>query len=174
MLLKVDGNFMQVKLTRNKNQGNAILTVMVAIGLVGLLMSGILALVDFTNKQGQIVSSKFGVEQIRRNLSTMLGNSSVWAATVTNNVSLGCLQSPPTGVCTHGSNLAFSIYSAGGALFFDPATQGFRFDGTICVLGSANCTIGINFVANIECPGAVATCVVPSSVVARGTFICFG
>lgn len=145
---------------------------MVALVVLGVVSWGIMGIFQTMNRDQRRLSTLFQLQQIQKNISTLVSSDGAWSEIVKNNEVLKCLVPQSTTPCVNGVAEVTSLFTAGGAAFFDSTAQGFGLNGEVCAVSSPLCKIRLKFMVELTCPGtpAAATCGTPDQIVFRGTF----
>lgn len=146
-----------------RNQGFTLVEILVATGLIGIVLIGIMSLTTISQKQQAQSNITFQAGAIRGNLVAHLQNPAAWQKTVadTTNTSLDCLRNGTD--CT-GITGAFRVRDAANSIVYDPlvATHGFTANGAPCSTfaagGNDACPLRMELSWSPICSG---TCVSP-------------
>lgn len=155
---------------RNKEAGVSLIEVLIAIAVLGVIVLGSADFfVNMTREQKRL-AALFQLQQIQKNLSTLVSSDSAWREIVNRNASLACLRDGASTPCQTGKAESIALFTAGGAALFDPAAQGFGLDGEVCDLSLSSCKIQMDLAVELVCPGepATATCGAPDQIIVRG------
>ncbi len=157
---------------RHCAQGFSLMEAMVALVVLGVVSWGMMGIFQTMNRDQRRLSTLFQLQQIQKNISTLVSSDGAWSEIVKNNEVLKCLVPQSTTPCVNGVTEVTSLFTAGGAAFFDSTAQGFGLNGEVCAVSSPLCKIRLKFMVELTCPGtpAAATCGTPDQIVFRGTF----
>ena len=164
----------KMKLSRANTFGFGLVGVLVTMFMVSVIAASVTAVIlNFLREQDRI-NILFNIQQIQKNLSTLLSNDDVWRNVVLNNSGLECMRplteefTPP--LCNSGITGNLKLFTAAGAAYFDSNTQGFTLNGMVCTLGGSGCSLNMEIKAKLTCPSETATCTKPDMVSIEGAF----
>lgn len=152
-------------LDKLNRRGASLPEVMIAVGILGVGMMGILNFGRIWTQESRDVLLKSRLSLIRNQLESTIGSQPAWEKTIANNSGAGgsmtCLA---TKTCTNGqpateSAQLFKLYDSDGSLVYDPtdASAGYTLNGMRCAdvgLTGSNCPVKVKLRWQAECDTA--------------------